>query len=150
MTTTRNHAIILVVTEGGLTITDTAARFGVSSRWVRVLLARYRAEGTTGLEPRSRRPRTSPHAITDRTRTQILRLRDQLTADGLNAGAESIRNRLPESPLRPAVSTIWRVLNRAGRVDPQPQKRPRSSWHPSEPRPRTRPGSRLHALAAGR
>jgi Integrase core domain len=28
----------------------------------------------------------------------------------------------------PAVSTIWRILSRRGFVDPQPQKRPRSSW----------------------
>ena len=29
----------------------------------------------------------------------------------------------------PAVSTIWRILTRRGFVTPQPQKRPRSSWH---------------------
>jgi transposase InsO family protein len=28
----------------------------------------------------------------------------------------------------PAVSTIWRILARRGLVNPQPQKRPRSSW----------------------
>lgn len=64
MTTTRNLAIVLAVTEGRLTITDVAARFDVSTRWVRVLLARYRVEGAAGLEPRSRRPHSCAHAIT--------------------------------------------------------------------------------------
>ena len=32
-------------------------------------------------------------------------------------------------PSPPSVSTIWRILTRRGFVTPQPQKRPRSSWH---------------------
>ena len=35
----------------------------------------------------------------------------------------------PTSASVPAVSTIWRILTRRGFVTPQPQKRPRSSWH---------------------
>jgi len=36
--------------------------YGVSRAWVYELLTRYRAEGEAAVEPRSRRPRTSPHA----------------------------------------------------------------------------------------
>jgi hypothetical protein len=55
---------------------------------------------------------------------QIVRLRKQLSKDGLDAGAESIAAHLQingVSPV-PAVSTIWRILSRRGFVVGQPQK----------------------------
>jgi transposase len=39
---------------------EVAARYGVHRAWVYKLKARYEAEGETALEPRSRRPKTSP------------------------------------------------------------------------------------------
>jgi transposase InsO family protein len=63
----------------------------------------------------------------------IVRLRKQLARDGLDAGAETIAAHLartaPTGSVPPAVSTIWRILTRRGFVVPQPQKRPKSSWH---------------------
>jgi transposase InsO family protein len=61
---------------------------------------------------------------------EIVRLRKTLTRKGLDAGAETIAAHLKIAggdPV-PAVSTIWRILARRGLVNPQPQKRPRSSW----------------------
>ncbi len=45
---------------------EIAARYGVHRAWVYKLKARYEAEGETALEPRSRRPRTSPNATPPR------------------------------------------------------------------------------------
>ena len=61
---------------------------------------------------------------------QIIRLRKQLSKNGLDAGAETIAAHLAAAGVDavPAVSTIWRILSRRGFVTPQPQKRPRSSW----------------------
>jgi transposase InsO family protein len=73
---------------------------------------------------------------------QIVRLRKELTRQGLDAGAETIRTHLARQVARrtprsqtstspsppPSVSTIWRILTHRGFVAPQPQKRPRSSW----------------------
>lgn len=46
----------------------TAAKLGISSRWVYTLVARYRAEGEAAFEPHSKRPRTrparTPHVVT--------------------------------------------------------------------------------------
>lgn len=126
MSGSKNRVIVLAVVEGGLSVGEAAERFGVSPRWVHVLVARYRAEGLDGLEPRSRRPHRSATRIPDEVRIQILVLRDSLGAEGLDAGSESIRDRLPTDP--PSASTIWRVLKAHDRVTPQPQKRPRSSW----------------------
>ena len=60
---------------------------------------------------------------------QIVRLRKELSKQGLDAGAETIRSHLTREGVDrvPAVSTIWRVLTRRGFVTPQPRKRPTST-----------------------
>jgi|GEM_PF-1264588 len=119
----------MAVVDGGMSVSDAARRFGVSRRWVQVLVSRYRAEGQGGLTPRSRRPHTSPGATEAATRARVLGLRDELDAAGLDAGAESIRDRLAVQGLTvPSTSTIYRILRAGDRVTPQPHKRPRSSW----------------------
>ena len=106
-----------------------ARDYGLSRRWVHELVRRYHAEGEAGLEPRSRRPRASPHQIPEALEQQIVELRKQLAEDGLDAGAQTIAVHLHRRHgTSPAVSTIWRVLQRRGFVTPQPQKRPRSSF----------------------
>lgn len=126
----QNRVIVLAVLQMGLTTAEAAGRFGVSRQWVYVLLARYQEFGDAGLEPRSRRPSHHPAAVSEDIRAKITALRAELEAAGLDAGAESIADRLQRQGINPpAVSTIWRILRSAALVVPQPQKRPRSSWH---------------------
>ena len=126
----QNRVIVLAVLEMGLTPREAARRFNVSRQWVHVLLGRYREFGEGGLEPRSRRPNSHPAATAEDVRTRIKALRAELETAGLDAGAESIADRLQrEGLLVPSISTIWRILRSAALVVPQPQKRPRSSWH---------------------
>ena len=106
-----------------------AREYGVSRRWVHELIKRFDADGEAGLEPRSRRPRTSPHRTAPVLEDEIVELRKSLTDRGLDAGAHTIAYHLHERHgTAPAVSTIWRALKRRGFVSPQPQKRPRSSF----------------------
>ena len=125
----KNRVIVAAVVEAGLGVSETARRFGVSRQWVHRLVARYRAEGPPGVEPGSRRPRSSPTATPQPVREQILALRTDLLGEGLDAGAESIRDRLLGSGIAaPSTSTIWRILRANDLVVAQPHKRPRSSW----------------------
>jgi transposase InsO family protein len=113
----------------GRPLGELAAAHGVHRSWLYKLLARYRAEGPAGLEPRSRRPHRSPSRIADRYEETIVALRKELTDAGYDAGAATIHAHLArrmDSP--PSTSTIWRVLRWRGFVVPQPHKRPRSSW----------------------
>lgn len=48
-------------------VAEVVRDFRVSRSWVYELLARYRAEGETAFEARSRRPRTSPAATPPET-----------------------------------------------------------------------------------
>src|SRR4029450_9470974 len=80
------------------------------------------------LEPRSRRPLSSPGQIPPWLEQRIVRLREQLPLDN---GAQAIYFQLQREGVEPLphVRTIHRVLVRNGLVEPQPNKRPRSSWH---------------------
>jgi transposase InsO family protein len=100
----------------------------VSRSWLYELLARYRPEGETGLQPRSRRPKTSPTALSDQLVELIVELRDKLTATGF-AGPETLTWHLAHHHgVVVSRATVARYLTRAGRVVPQPKKRPKSSY----------------------
>jgi transposase InsO family protein len=123
--------VITAVTIEGRSKSEVAREYGVSRVWVQKLIHRFEADGEAAFEPRSRRPHSNPYAVDLGVEEQIVRLRKQLSKDGVDAGAETIAAHFQingVSPV-PAVSTIWRVLSRRGFVVAQPQKRPRSSWH---------------------
>jgi transposase InsO family protein len=123
------RVIVLSVVQQGLTVTEAAARFGVSRQWVHVLLARHREGGLDAVEPRSHRPRSNPRQTPPELAERIVALRRQLTRQGLDAGPLSIAARLrAEAGPVPSTSTIRRILHAAGLVKPAPRKRPRSSY----------------------
>ena len=131
----RAQLIIASVVVEGRSKSQVARDYGVSRFWVQQLVHRYEREGPAAYRPRSRRPHSSPHAVDAEVEDLIVRLRKELSKQGLDAGAETITAHLArlDPTLRagrpvPAVSTIWRILSRRGFVTAQPQKRPRSSW----------------------
>lgn len=89
-------------------------------------------KGLEGLVPRSRRPLSSPSQTSAEVVELVIARRASLIAEGLDAGAQSIRWWLEAEGRDPAglpcVRTIHRILTRAGLVIAQPQKRPRSSF----------------------
>ncbi len=108
---------------------EVAARYGVHRAWVYKLRARYEAEGEAAMEPRSRRPKTSPAALAADAVDLIVRVRKELTAAGLDAGPETIAWHLEHHHgHRVSRSTISRHLAAAGLVTPEPKKRPKSSY----------------------
>jgi transposase InsO family protein len=126
------RVVITAVTVEHRPVSQVARDYDVSRRWVQKLLRRYEAEGEAAFEPRSRRPRSNPRRIvTAQLEESIVELRKQLTNQGLDAGADTIRTHLltrDDNPPVPSAATIWRTLSRRGFVTPQPHKRPRSSW----------------------
>ncbi len=90
----KNRVIVLAVVEGGMSVSEAARRFDVSRQWVHRLIVRYRSDGLVGLEPHSSAAHHPAGRTNDAARAQILALRDSLSTEGLDAGAESIRDRL--------------------------------------------------------
>ena len=108
---------------------EVAARYGVHRAWVYKLKARYEAEGETALEPRSRRPRTSPGATTPETIELVLRLRKELLEAGHDAGPDTLLWHLTQHhQVTLSRATVHRILTRHGAITPEPKKRPKSSY----------------------
>src|SRR3954447_2209710 len=146
----KTRLVITAVVLEGRSKSEVSRDYGVSRYWVHQLVKRYQAEGEAAFDPRSRRPHSSPRAVGGEMEDRIMRLRKELSKQGLDAGADTIHTHLtrarrtprsktstsatpassvPPVPAVPSVSTIWRILSRRGFVRPQPQKRPKSSWH---------------------
>lgn len=120
---------VLKVIAKQATVGEVAAESGISRRHLHRLLARYREGGLEALEPRSRRPKGNSKRTPEPVRRRVVELRVQLQGDGLDAGPLTIAWHLGEEGLRPpSDSTIRRILHAEGLIEPQPRKRPRSSY----------------------
>lgn len=125
----KSRLVLAAVVHEKRSIAEVAAAFGVHRSWIYKLLSRYKAEGDTAFEPRSRRPHTSPAAISTETMIWILKIREELTGQGHDTGAHTIcwhlatHHRISVSP-----ATVWRYLRKAELVEPQPKKKPKSSY----------------------
>src|SRR6266702_155514 len=121
--------VITAVTVEKRPVSEVARAYGVARSWVYALLARYQAEGDAAFEPRSRRPKTSPSAISADAADLIIRLRKDLAGQGLDAGPQTIAWHLQQHhQVNVSAATVSRYLNRAGLVTPAPAKRPKSSY----------------------
>lgn len=124
------RVVVLEVLSGDLSVAAAADTYKISRQHIYRLLARYRAGGLDAVEPRSRRPTSNPRRTSDEVITAIVHLREQLVADGLDAGPITLQNHLAHQGFPvPSTSTIRRILHHHGLITPQPRKRPRSSYH---------------------
>jgi transposase InsO family protein len=122
------YVVDAVVLEGR-SYREVAGAHGVSKSWVAKVVGRFREGGYPAIVPRSKAPKAIPHRTPPQVEDEIIRLRKELSDDGFDAGADTIRSHLMARGVKaPSISTIWRILRRRGFVVPQPHKRPRSSW----------------------
>src|SRR2546421_12654677 len=82
--------LVEAVVLGGASPTQLARSHPISESWLFRLLARYRAGGYPALEPRSRRPKSSPRQTSPEIQRAIVELRRELLASGLHAGPQTI------------------------------------------------------------
>jgi transposase InsO family protein len=121
--------VITAITVEKRPVSEVARSYGVARSWIYTLLTRYEAEGEAAFEPRSRRPKTSPSAISPETVEMITRLRKELAGQGLDAGPQTIAWHLEHHhQVKVSPATISRCLGRQGLVTPDPSKRPKSSY----------------------
>src|ERR1700761_4863473 len=103
--------VITAVTIEKRPVSEVARTYGVARSWIYALLARYRAEGDTASGPQSRRPKTSPAAISPDTVDLIVRLRKELAGRGLDAGPHTIAWHLAQHhQTQVSAATISRYL----------------------------------------
>jgi transposase InsO family protein len=113
-------------------VAEECRRLGVSRSRFYKYAGQVRAEGVDGLFPRSRRPLTSPTAVSAAVEDAVVRGRKELADAGWDAGADSIGfwlqdhpDQLPPDTTVPSRATINRILRRRGLAEVVPSRRPR-------------------------
>lgn len=111
-------------------VTSFCAEHGLSRKTFYVLLARARAEGQAAvLQPRSRRPRTSPSRIADEVKQQALDVRAALESSGLDHGPISVHDKMIAMGLAaPSVASLARIFRAKGVARLEPKKKPRAAY----------------------
>lgn len=98
--------------DGSFTKVGLARDFGVSRKTVYKWIDRYSKEGDAGVWDRSRRPRTSPSAVSDEVVKEILSIKELYPSWGPRKLQRLLANRLGDAA--PSRSTVFRVLSRHG------------------------------------
>jgi transposase InsO family protein len=107
------------------------AEHGISRQSFYKLRERAKADGPAAvLEPRSRRPRSSPSTLTDEVTAHAVRVRAALEASGLDHGPISVHDKMRAMGLDPvpSVASLARIFRQAGVARAEPKKKPRSAW----------------------
>jgi len=103
----------------------------ISRKTFYAIRARTRTDGAAAaLEPRSRRPKTSPTKLTDEVKQQALAVRAALESSGLDHGPISVHDKMHAMGLTPvpSVASLARIFREAGVARLEPRKKPRSAW----------------------
>ena len=124
----RYEAVRSVIADGD-TVTEVAARFGVSRKTVHAWLARYEAGGLEGLGDRSHRPRSCPHQMPAAVEVALAEMR----LAHPTWGPRRLAFELARSGVAPAPSesAAYRALVRLGLIDPgarRPRDRKWKRW----------------------
>jgi transposase InsO family protein len=128
----RYHAVMEVL--AGIPVAEVATRYGVSRQSVHSWVDRYRAGGLAGLADRSHRPKSCPHQVDGQVEALICELRRAHPGWGPRRLVHELARR--EVAPMPSRSTVYRVLLRAGLIEPGSRKRKRGDyrrWERSEP-----------------
>lgn len=106
------------------------AEHGISRKTFYLLRARAREEGEAAvLEPKSRRPKTSPTRISEQVKDQAVATRASLEASGLDCGPISVFDKMTSMGLQsPSIPALARIFRERGVARAEPNKRPRAAW----------------------
>lgn len=130
----QRYQAVLAVISSGDTVTEVAARFGVSRQTIHAWLARYEAGGIENLGDRSHRPWSCPHQMPAHVEVAVAELRrahptwgpKRLVYEFARQGLEPV----------PSVAAVYRALVRLGLIDPEarrPRDRTWKRWERSRP-----------------
>ncbi len=125
--------VVTAVVVEGRSKSAVARDYRVSRRWVITLVQRFLTGGDAGLQPRSRRPHSSPGRTVRVVEDEIVALRKELDRGGHEAGAATIAAHLEQrhgkAPVRfaPArLAPVRSALARPALVRSARRGRPRS------------------------
>jgi putative transposase len=107
------------------------AEHGISRKSFYELRKRVKVDGPAAvLEPRTRRPKSSPSKLSDEIKAQAVAVRAALEASGLDHGPISVHEKMLTMGLDqvPSTASLARIFREAGVARLEPKKKPRSAW----------------------
>ena len=107
------------------------AEYGISRKSFYELRKRAQVDGQAAvLEPRSRRPRSSPSKLSEQSKQQAITVRAALEASGLDHGPISVHDKMASMglPVVPSTAALARIFRETGVARAEPKKKPRAAW----------------------
>ena len=107
------------------------AEHGISRKSFYTLRKRVETEGQAAvLEPKFRRPKSSPSRLSDEVKAAAVSVRAALEASGLDHGPISVHDKMHAMglPQVPSTAALARIFREAGVARLEPRKKPRSAW----------------------
>jgi transposase len=117
---------VLAVVRDGDTVTEVAARFGVSRKTLHVWLSRYEVGGLENLGDRSHRPRSCPHQMPAAVEVALAELRRAHPGWGPRRLVFELRRR-GGVPV-PSEAGVYRALVRLNLIDPAARRSRDRKW----------------------
>ena len=111
-------------------VTTFCAEHGITRKTFHAIRARARDEGqAAALEPRSRRPKTSPTKLTEDLKDEALRVRAALESSGLDHGPISVHDKMIALGMHaPSPASLARIFRERNVARSEPAKKPRASY----------------------
>jgi len=112
-------------------VTTFCAEHGISRKTFYAIRRRSLTEGpAAALEPKSRRPKSSPSRLADEIKQQAIEVRAALEQSGLDCGPISVHDKMHAIGLKvvPSVASLARIFRQAGVARREPRKKPRAAW----------------------
>ena len=111
-------------------VTTFCAEHGITRKTFYAILARARDEGqAAALEPRSRRPKTSPARLSEDLKQETLKVRAALESSGLDHWPISVHDKMIALGMHaPSPASLARIFREKNVARSEPAKKPRASY----------------------
>jgi len=112
-------------------VTTFCAEHSISRKTFYAIRKRALVDGqAAALEPRSRRPKSSPSTIADEVKQQAVAVRAALESSGLGHGAISVHDKMQALGMTPvpSIAALARIFRASGVGRAEPRKKPRAAY----------------------
>ena len=112
-------------------VTTFCAEHSISRKTCYAIRKRALVDGqAAALEPRSRRPKSSPSTIADEVKQQAVAVRAALESSGLDHGPISVHDKMQALGMTPvpSIAALARIFRASGVARAEPRKKPRAAY----------------------
>ncbi|MEW1974452.1 integrase core domain-containing protein [Microbacterium profundi] len=111
-------------------VTTFCAEHEITRKTFYAIRARARDDGqAAALEPRSRRPKTSPTQFTEERKQEALKVRAALESSGLDYGPISVHDKMKALGFQaPSIASLARIFREKNVARSEPNKKPRAAY----------------------